>query len=193
MARNINYKKLEEVKYATMKLIAESGTRNTTISQISKLAKVSKGYLYTHFESKDELIYGLIKEIYTDVFDKCTLISQKNITAKVQLEEFIEYIMCLLDEDIVRARFLISLAHDERFLKEFILKEEKGIFNFADKLLQKGKKEGIFRKNLIVEELLLVIFNLPISGSYYKLILGLNSEKLNINDRILSLCFNALR
>lgn len=45
---------------AALKLFAERGFHNTSISQITKEAGVSKGLLYNYFQKKEELIDGIV-------------------------------------------------------------------------------------------------------------------------------------
>ncbi|MBN2897693.1 MAG: TetR/AcrR family transcriptional regulator [Clostridia bacterium] len=193
MARQINYEKLDAVKYSTMKLIAENGSQGATISEVAKHAGVSAGYLYTHFESKDALVDQLITDIYGEILKKLIVIGKQEGTIKDKLATFIRSFMRLADEDPVRARFLISLAHDERFLKEFILEDPHGVFEIAEKVLVMGKTEGFFREDLIVQELLLIMLNLPISCMYYGFMVGPTEIKADMSNRIVTLCLSALR
>lgn len=48
---------------ATMKVVVEHGLRGTTISQISKQAKMSAGVIYHYYASKEEIIHQLHKKL----------------------------------------------------------------------------------------------------------------------------------
>lgn len=194
MARQVDYEKLEAIKRSTMELIAYNGHQKTTISAVAKHAGVSAGYLYTHFDSKKELIDGLIHDTYLEIYGKLVEIGKGDKPIDEMIGDFLLSLMDIASEDPVKARFLTSLAHDERFIKEFVVDDPHGIFKIADAVLDAGKKEGIFRENLIAEELLLVLLNLPISSIFYSF--TMNDERDNFNDmkrRIVQLCLNALR
>lgn len=194
MARQINYEKLQAVKSSTMKLIAENGSSKATISEVAKHAGVSAGYLYTHFKSKDALVDCLITDIYEDILKRLVEINQISGSIEVKLAEFIKSLLALAEEDLVKAKFLISLAHNERFIKEFIMEDPHGVFEIAEKVLEVGKAEKFFRADLNVQELMLVMLNLPISSMYYGIMAGCNKDmKSDMNQRVVKLCLNALR
>jgi AcrR family transcriptional regulator len=192
MARQINYEKLQAVKNSTMKLIAENGSSKATISEVAKHAGVSAGYLYTHFESKDALVDSLIVDIYEDILEKLVEISKLPGSIKIKLAEFIRALLNLTDEDPVKAKFLISLAHDERFLKEFIMDDPHGVFEIAENVLIAGKRENFFRKDLNVQELMLIMLNLPITSMYYRMMAECENNA-EMNERVIKLCLNAVR
>jgi AcrR family transcriptional regulator len=177
-----------------MELIAENGNQKTTISMVAKHAGVSSGYLYTHFESKEALIDELIHDTYLDVLAKLVKIGESNKSIELMISDFLMSLMNLANEDSIKAKFLTSLAHDARFIKEFVLEDPHGVFEIAEKVLILGKREKIFRADLIAEELLLVFLNLPISSIYYNLIVdkgdGFYSE---MQHKIVRLCLNALK
>jgi len=194
MARQINYEKLEAIKRSTMELISQQGYQKATISAVAKNAGVSAGYLYTHFESKDALIDTLIHDVYMEVYSMLVAIGKESGDMGSKLKRFINSLLDIPHEDPIKAKFLVSLAHDERFLKEFLGSDSHGIFDIAERVMIAGKKEGIFRDSLIVEELLLTTLNLPISSIYYGFILGNDySEQPDMHSRIADLCLNALK
>ena len=47
----------------TLELISEFGLKGTTISQISKRAKLSPGIIYYYFDSKDEILHNLYRDL----------------------------------------------------------------------------------------------------------------------------------
>lgn len=50
----------EKILGAALELFAQQGFHKTTISQIASKAKVAKGLIYNYFESKEELLQGII-------------------------------------------------------------------------------------------------------------------------------------
>ncbi|ALO14409.1 Putative acrAB operon repressor [Salinivirga cyanobacteriivorans] len=64
--------KKEKIVDTAIKLFAEQGFHNTSISKVAEVAGVSKGLMYNYFESKDELfkhIFDLGAEKLTENFD----------------------------------------------------------------------------------------------------------------------------
>lgn len=194
MARQINYDKLAAIKQSTMELIAQNGNQKTTISMVAKHAGVSAGYLYTHFDSKEALIDALIHDTYLDVLGKLMRIGQSGKNIEEMLSEFLCSLMNIAYEDPVKAKFLTSLAHDERFIKEFVMEDPHGIFKIAEKVLVVGKREQVFREDLSAEELLLVFLNLPISSIYYSFIIDKGKDfNAQMQQKVVRLCLNALK
>ncbi|MEM6764052.1 MAG: helix-turn-helix domain-containing protein [Bacteroidota bacterium] len=56
----------EKILSAALELFAERGFHNTTIQQIAKKAEVAKGLIYRYFESKEDLLIGIIKEAFKE-------------------------------------------------------------------------------------------------------------------------------
>ena len=48
---------------AALELFALQGFNNASISQLAKKAGISKGLIYTYFESKDEILRAMMKEV----------------------------------------------------------------------------------------------------------------------------------
>lgn len=58
----IRQRSIATIKEAALELFAHNGFHSTSISQIAKEAKVSKGLLYNYFKSKDALLEAIIVE-----------------------------------------------------------------------------------------------------------------------------------
>ena len=56
----IRRKSRQNIEQAALELFAHKGFHNTSISQISKAAKVSKGLLYNYYDSKEDLLHAII-------------------------------------------------------------------------------------------------------------------------------------
>jgi AcrR family transcriptional regulator len=53
----------------TLNLVAELGLKGTTISQISKRAALSPGIIYYYFDSKDDILHTLYRDLESDFVD----------------------------------------------------------------------------------------------------------------------------
>ncbi|MCW3786735.1 TetR/AcrR family transcriptional regulator [Plebeiibacterium sediminum] len=60
--------KRKVITQAALKLFSEEGFQSTSISKIAKEAGVSKGLIYTYFESKEELLRFLILDTIDEMF-----------------------------------------------------------------------------------------------------------------------------
>lgn len=61
-----------EILDAALELIAERGFHNTPVSLIASVSGVSAGIIYHYFDSKDELIQELYKEVKLDMMRNIT-------------------------------------------------------------------------------------------------------------------------
>ena len=57
---------------AALKLFGTQGYQNTSISEIMKLAGVSKGLMYHYFSNKEELIKQLLLDVFKETDFKLT-------------------------------------------------------------------------------------------------------------------------
>jgi len=60
--QEIRLQKTATIKEAALELFAHNGYHSTSISQIAKAARVSKGLMYNYFESKEALLHAIIME-----------------------------------------------------------------------------------------------------------------------------------
>jgi len=58
----IRQERSQSIVKAALKLFAEDGFANTTVSQIAREANISKGLIYNYFNGKDHLLRAVIQE-----------------------------------------------------------------------------------------------------------------------------------
>lgn len=63
-----------------LKLFANHGFHSTTISQIAKAAGISKGLVYTYFESKEALLLAVFHDISDFVFERFSINPEQPLT-----------------------------------------------------------------------------------------------------------------
>lgn len=63
-----------------LKLFANNGFHSTTISQIAKEAGISKGLMYTYFDSKESLLLAVFHDISDLVFERFAIDPEKPLT-----------------------------------------------------------------------------------------------------------------
>ena len=86
-------------------LFAEQGFHATSISQIAKNAKISKGLMYNYFESKEELLKMIIKQgvdELTKFFDR----NQDGVLTEDELEYWIDKTMEVMTGNLKATRWL---------------------------------------------------------------------------------------
>ena len=70
MAKSDNEEREQRILDAAAELFVHYGYDKTTVSDIAREAGVSKGAIYLHFESKDDLFEGLLRREMTTYADK---------------------------------------------------------------------------------------------------------------------------
>lgn len=94
---------------ASLKLFAERGYHNTSISQITKEAGVSKGLLYNYFEKKEDLINGVVARAMSDgegTFQQMMALSDP----KKKLRFIIDFAFKEITENKEYMKLLLSLS-----------------------------------------------------------------------------------
>ena len=90
MKPNSNMK--EHILDIAINLITHNGIKNTSLSDISKAAGISKGTLYYHYSSKDDLIFD-IADIHLNIITAAVLECVKNIEKNSSKDELINLIL----------------------------------------------------------------------------------------------------
>lgn len=88
----IRQERRESIMQAALELFAEDGFENTSIKQIAKKADISKGLIYNYFDSKEQLLEELIKQVMAmipELFDPPENLSPRE-QLKLLLDTFAE-------------------------------------------------------------------------------------------------------
>ena len=115
----------------SLKLFAEKGYENTSISQITKEAGISKGLFYNYFESKEQLMQELVNLVFVEMGEGVEKVFAYQ-SGVDQPEKIIQEIILFLQKSIqektefwvLYSRFAFQLRNHE-MLKASFLEEEK--------------------------------------------------------------------
>jgi len=89
---NIRSSRREKILYVSLHLFAEKGFHATSISQIARKAKISKGLMYNYFESKEKLLEEIIQEGF-NALTELEYEAQRGDTAEEQLKNFVDSVL----------------------------------------------------------------------------------------------------
>jgi len=142
---NIRRQKSEHIMSMALELFAEHGYHATSISDIAKNAKISKGLLYNYFESKEELL----KTIISDGFEKIIVSFDPNKDGILTQEELIFFINSTIDMmqndksfwKLYMSLLLQPAVHDSKIVDEY---RDKASFVFkmlTEYYVRKGSKD----------------------------------------------------
>jgi AcrR family transcriptional regulator len=84
----IRQEKTKLILDTALELFAEKGFHQTSISDITRKAGISKGLLYNYFESKDEVLKSIIQTGYDAAYNNLDLNGDHNLVK----EEFIHFL-----------------------------------------------------------------------------------------------------
>lgn len=140
----LRQQKREQIMVAALELFAENGYHATSISDITKKAKISKGLLYNYFESKEQLLESIIRDGFERIlefFDP----NHDGILTHDELIYFLDSIFEIVQKDKAFWRLYMSLLIQPAVNNTKITEEyrEKAAFLFKmlrDYFARKGSK-----------------------------------------------------
>lgn len=100
-----------KILIAAMELFATNGYPGTSVNAIAKKANVSKGLIYNYFESKEDIVKGLITmmlKMADDILDKAA--SEKADNPKQELKILIDVFIDSIEQQMEMMRWILPLA-----------------------------------------------------------------------------------
>jgi len=96
------------IEEAALEVFAEDGYHHASVSKIATKAGVSKGLMYTYFESKEELLKELIRDVMKDVMDRFSFGEAAELTDELVID-FIKKSIRLVQEDPQRWKLFFGM------------------------------------------------------------------------------------
>ncbi|GAA0702335.1 TetR/AcrR family transcriptional regulator [Paraclostridium ghonii] len=172
MARNKNPEiTINRILDASMDLFLEKGYDNTTIQDIvDALGDLSKGAIYHHFKSKEEIIEAVIHRLYDSLDSQ--LLKIKESTSYTGLEKLNKIILTSLKSSAQEklATAAPNLMKNPRFLTQQLYNT---IDNIAHHLVEPIIKEGIKDGSIVsdnpkeVAEIFMILMNIWINPAIF--------------------------
>lgn len=146
-----------EIMHEAEKLFKTKGYNKTSVEAIIKKAGISKGAFYHYFKSKKDILQALVNYISDDMAEHFnSILENKDLTAIKKLQ-----LMLRGPEKIAKTKSAVmSIIHkpENRELQEELnIQSVKIIAPLIAKVLEQGKKEGIFKKSVSVESVQLML------------------------------------
>ncbi len=196
MARIIDSTKLERIKKATMDLVVKYGYRGASIERIAKKAGVSAGYLYRHYDGKDDLLDDLIESNLQKVEDIFYKTLREENAAEGIIYGCVRILFDIALNNPILAKFLSTLMFDQSC--EVIEKREEDDMEakeLTSKILEIGIKNGEINPKTTSKEVELVLMTIIFSYISSNLNKGHDREMFGEKQakRITEICINALK
>ncbi len=157
--RKLNHKNLQSretanrILYQAMRIFLEKGYHGTSIDDITRAAKLTKGALYWHFKSKEDLLKRIVEEYEKRFLDgMIQAVNQVKGSFLNKIEKYFRYNaafayynreLCVSFDTL--AAELVGAHHGVETEFRRIYKKYQ---RFLSNLIVQGKKEKFFKKEI---------------------------------------------
>lgn len=143
--------KYQRILKAAVKVFAENGYHESTISQIAREAGVADGTIYLYFKSKDDILVHFFSFKTRQVFDGFREVVDQADNTIDKLRNLIRRHL----EEFQRDRFMAILYQAEthrthRLAESQIREMAKMYHDLVSEIIEQGQQEGAIRKDLYV-------------------------------------------
>lgn len=175
---NTETTKIELIRRAAVTLMSRQGVDATSISQIAKEAGVSVGYLYRHYESKEQLVEALLHSILTMVNDAISDFIDSAECTEDLVFKFNHYIYQKSVSEPPSVKFLIMQQND--FSQHISDTLNDQITSLCMKLVNKCS-DDFLDENLTLTDIYVALVGVPFNyySLYYK-----NMINTQLSDKI---------
>lgn len=151
--------KFHDILEAAVKTFAQTGYHRTRVADIAREAGVADGTVYIYFENKEDILVSLFQDLMIRfVDDLCSELIQCG-NANEKLKAIISYHLTTLGNRPEQAKVTqIELRQIDQTINEGISKPLKGYFNLLEEVIEEGKEQGLYRKELDTRTARKVIF-----------------------------------
>lgn len=150
--KNINFTdKSQAIMHAATKMFAKKGFANTTIANIAEMAGVAEGTIYDYFGSKEELLFAISDTNLNGYLNNVSnIFKDKAILTPVEklwrlMRSFTLNFLTI--QDFMTIYFMDTLFNN-RYYQTNIQKKQSDFPKMLDKVIEDGKKDGSFRKDV---------------------------------------------
>jgi len=145
----------EKILSVALELFARKGYHATSVSQIAKKAKISKGLMYNYFINKEKLLDEIIQEGFNSLAE-LGYEAKRGVDPKEQLEGFIDAVLDNLYSNFTYWQLYLALLVHPEVQKKFEKKMQRFRDEFVKALASLFKKLKV--KNPELEAFLLGTF-----------------------------------
>jgi len=149
LTKEKNNEKYHRILEAAVKVFADQGFFQSTVSQIAKEAGVADGTIYLYFKNKDDILVQFFSYKTKQVFarfreevDKAdnTIDKLRNLIRR-HLEEF----QCDRNMAVV---YQAETHQSSRLVEKQIKEMSKMYFDIVSEIIEQGQEEGVIKKDL---------------------------------------------
>lgn len=137
-----------EIMEASKLLFYQKGYLNTTTQDIIKSLRISRGLLYYHFKSKEDILFSIVENHIEPLISRFHLITNNNdLVAKKKVVAFIE--STIISESSVQQedyalQDAIELPENDYMIDRINHKLSYVMTEYFTKIIEQGNSEGVF-------------------------------------------------
>ena len=160
------------------------GFANTAISDIMRGANLGVGTFYNYFNSKEEVLMNLVKNLFKQVEERIEIARQENLSSLELLE-----ICCKSTAELINDnRFILpllssALEHSDK-PEQNPKNISPGFKEIFDEIILSGQQTGEFRKDIPVEIVAEMFHSIYQAAAFSKLKIPFK-ENINLKIKIL--------
>jgi TetR/AcrR family fatty acid metabolism transcriptional regulator len=138
----------DRIMDAALRIFAEKGFQNATITEISKEAGVSEATIYEYFGTKEDLLFAIPEKISNDTFEESSKVIPyiKGVEGKIRAI-LLFYVQLYQSNPDYSALVLLQLMSNKRFRQTpahaAIRRSSHGLLD----CIRAGIEDGTFKKN----------------------------------------------
>jgi len=165
MARKPTEVRREEIKLAVLQIIRNEGIKSVSTKNLAKYTGLSEGAIFRHFKSKREIMLSIIDDVNRDMIDNLQQISIENISAKKRLYKVICKAITYLTKNngITILLFTEASQANDTEMIEILNNLFNSQIQVISKIIKDGIDEGIWRKDISVEDVATLYMGIPIT------------------------------
>lgn len=141
----------QSIKKAALKLFSEKGFYSTSTRELTEAAGVSKGTLYWHWKSKEEVAFSLVSDMLGDFLELIERARDEKGPVIERMERMVAAVAELYYKETDYLRLLWKFRADRHYIfspdytekvTSYYVRIRKGL----ESLVEQGMKSGEFRK-----------------------------------------------
>lgn len=140
---------------AALQVFSERGFAASRIDDITAAAGLSKGGIYTHFKSKEEIFEALLARLpMPSPDDMATLARGERVTVDLLVAQVIEPMYALLQETNTLLTLRLMLADGARVPEHTARWRETAVEPYhasIERLVQRGVRQGVLRESVLTQ------------------------------------------
>jgi AcrR family transcriptional regulator len=132
----IRQKTRAKIINSSMKLFGQNGFDRTSVNAIAKEAQISKGLIYNHFETKEDIVKGIV-DMLMEIGEKMVIPNVSFESPQHHLKHIIDNFFQLISQESEMLRWMLPMSFQiERFpfVTEVMARKTKGIIAITQNL-----------------------------------------------------------